>query len=109
MNARALLKPWLPRAVPLLATACAALPLLSHIGVLEVAALAGVALCSGWAVLRPPRAAEPPGVGGGSARVDAATSELKPLLEGVLPVWLRHVASVKSQTEEAVTQLVRSF
>lgn len=107
--AAALAAPSLQRALPMLAIACAALPLFSHVGVLEIAALAGVALCSSLAVLRPPRVAEPPDVGGDCARVDAASSELKPLLESVLPVWLRHVASVKSQTEEAVTQLVISF
>jgi len=109
MSARARLAPWLPRAVPLLATACAALPLFKHVGVLEITALAGVALCSAWAVLRPPRVAGPPSEGGASEPVVADASELKLLLQSVLPVWLRHVTSVKSQTEEAVTQLVLSF
>ncbi|WP_338845531.1 methyl-accepting chemotaxis protein [Massilia sp. W12] len=34
---------------------------------------------------------------------------LAPLLQAVLPVWLRHLDSVKSQTEGSVSQLITSF
>lgn len=106
----ALPAPWWPRALPLLAIACAALPLFSHTGALEFTALAGVALCSAWAGWRG-------SVGAGAQRAAetavgadrAVDDELKPLLESALPVWLRHVGSVKNQTEEAVTQLALSF
>ncbi len=112
-RAAALPARWWPRAAPLLATACATLPLFSHTGALEIAALAGVALCSAWAGwigamgAGPQRTTEGAvGVVGAERGIDSA---LKPLLESALPVWLRHVGSVKSQTEEAVTQLVLSF
>ncbi len=46
------------------------------------------------------------------AQQDAAqesAAQLHQLVGGVLPVWQRHVVSVKSQTEDAVVQLIGSF
>ena len=37
------------------------------------------------------------------------TTDLATLLDKILPVWLQHVGSVKSQTEEAINQLATSF
>jgi methyl-accepting chemotaxis protein len=48
----------------------------------------------------------------GGTRQDAAeasASQLRQLVDGVVPVWQRHVVSVKSQTEDAVVQLIDSF
>jgi methyl-accepting chemotaxis protein len=38
-----------------------------------------------------------------------SASRLRQLASGVVPVWQRHVVSVKSQTEDAVVQLIDSF
>lgn len=95
----------------LLAVACAALPLWHHVGPLELAAPLGVAAFAALGLwLRRRQAAEMP------RPPDAASTEavqqlerLCGLLAAVLPVWLQHVGSVKSQTEEAINQLVASF
>ncbi|MDI1261417.1 methyl-accepting chemotaxis protein [Aquabacterium sp.] len=110
LTSAALAAPWLQRAVLLLSTACAALPLFSGTGALEITAFAGVTVCSAWAWWRGAAAAQPQDAAETAACADqSADSELKPLLESVLPVWLHHVGAVKGQTEEAVTQLVLSF
>jgi methyl-accepting chemotaxis protein len=96
-------------ALVLLACACAGLPLLGHVGVLELAAFLGVATLGAWAAWR--------------ARADAGTAatpvpdtadgpgfdRLAQLLIGILPLWQSHVASVKTQTEAAISELVVSF
>ncbi len=95
-----------------LATACAALPLFAHAGVLEVLAVIGVGAIGAFAVWRASRtavagAAETmPAMQGGQGEQD---HELSTLLVNVLPVWKQHVESVKSQTEKAITELVVNF
>lgn len=79
-------------------------------GVLEVLSASAVAALSsfmwwrnfsrGRAVTAPvaPSAAQAPAT-------DRQVRGLEPLLDEVLPVWLQHVNSVKSQTESAITEL----
>lgn len=96
----------------LLATACAALPLLDRVGVLTIAAPPAVALIGTWAAWRTERVARArAGEGAGSAAgaADTMPDHLVPLLAGVLPVWLQHVEAVRRQTEEAINQLALSF
>ncbi|MBK1713510.1 methyl-accepting chemotaxis protein [Rubrivivax gelatinosus] len=92
------------------ASCCAALPLLGgHPGALELIAALGVAVASGLLAWR----------AGGPVAVDQVPAEpgagtgpnesLAPLLQAVLPVWLQHAGSVRTQTEEAVHRLAQSF
>jgi len=95
-----------------MASACAALPLLNRVGVLEVAAALGVAALSGWTAWRVYRMqADTAPVPLASVPGDAEDQlhDLSHLLEGILPVWLQHVESVRSQTETAIGQLLTSF
>jgi methyl-accepting chemotaxis protein len=101
-----------------LALMCAAAPLLGAAGWLAGAAFGGVVLCVAVLIVRERRE-------GGNAELmrsvnecraqgaaidgDAGQRMLAQLLIAVLPVWLRHVGSVKVQTEEAVNRLVVSF
>lgn len=110
-------------ALPVLAaSALAGLPLLNNVGALELTALLGVTALVGWMAWRSARTAA--GFGAAGAAADAAPAHraaatsgggqgqrdaLPALLVGVLPVWLEHVGSVKSQVEEAITQLAMSF
>jgi methyl-accepting chemotaxis protein len=97
-------------ALAILATACAALPLFGHAGVLEGLAVLGVAAIGAFAVWRGSRPTttrgpeEMPEMQDGSGE-----HELSTLLVNVLPVWKQHVESVKSQTEQAITDLVTNF
>jgi methyl-accepting chemotaxis protein len=99
-------------ALALIASGCAALPLLHHVGPLEITALSGVVASSAWAVWRwlcasRDRIAD----ADHDAEFDtgAAGDGLPVLLAGVLPIWLQHLGSVKSQTESAITELMTSF
>jgi methyl-accepting chemotaxis protein len=91
--------------VPVVATGCAALPLLDRVGVWEVAAVCGVALVSLWSALRSARSHAAPQ----DAPADDSGARRAALMKVVLPVWLRHVGTVKSQTEGAIGELVASF
>lgn len=108
----------------LLVSAFAGLPLLSHVGALEITALLGVAGLASWFTWRSARAAAdlgadpiagsaasaaPPHHAAATGDVMAQGDALPALLVGVLPVWSAHVGSVKSQVEEAITQLATSF
>ncbi len=100
-------------AIALAAVLCAALPLGTHVGGLEITAVTGVAAASLWAFMRslrktPAGAGGLPAVGSESPPEDEA-KPLSRLLASILPVWLHHVGTVKSQTEEAVNQLATSF
>jgi methyl-accepting chemotaxis protein len=81
------------------------------VGALEIGAALGVAAISTLAAWRASRCARvfakelAQTVEQASAQID----DLPSLLAGVLPVWLDHVGAVKSQTEEAITQLLISF
>jgi len=106
---------WQRWAPALAATVFAALPLLSHVGPLQWASLLGVAgICIGlvWhqgreSAMEAGAMTDSPDRALGSA--GAPNVDLNSLLTGVLPVWLKHVESVKNQTEAAITQLVISF
>lgn len=101
-------------ACALVAPALAALPLFNRVGVLEMLAVLGVAAASGLSVWQSWRTGPQ-----GNARLATAArpasgsggrpDSLLDLLKGVLPVWLQHVQAVKTQTEDAVTQLAVSF
>lgn len=92
------------------ATVFAALPLCNGAGVLEAIAPAGVAVCAGWSAWSHGRRIDI-----ARRRVDASLplrrmlGDMTVLLTGVLPVWLRHVQSVKVQTDTAITQLLAGF
>lgn len=95
--------------VPVLATLGASLPLFRNVGWLELTAVAAVLVCTGSAALLQARR--------DTALADAAVqadetgrgAQTILLLEAVLPVWNRHVGSVREQTEEAASQLVGSL
>jgi methyl-accepting chemotaxis protein len=95
----------------LIASTCAALPLLRHVGALEIGAALGVAAVSSWAAWRAYRAEQflAEQFAQSAEQASVQSGALPALLGGVLPVWIEHVASVKSQTEEAITQLLISF
>lgn len=103
----AVISRYLPAAA---ATLFAALPLWHGIGVLEAIALAGVAVCTGWSAWhcgrRIDKARERIVV---LRQASNALDGMSALASGVLPVWLRHVHSVKTQTEEAINELVMRF
>ncbi len=94
----------------MVASGFAALPLWNDAGILEVLAFGGVVACTAWSAWRHSRKAD-----AARRRVEAAAPvrrshhEMKGLLTGVLPVWARHVQSVKEQTDTAVAQLLTSF
>ena len=93
---------------PIIATAFACLPLYNHMGLLEGFALAGVASSTIWtSVWRQGKQ-----TGQNSQENDAApvkSGDMGILLTGVLPVWQRHVESVRDQTETAISQLLTGF
>jgi len=111
---------WLNATLPALAIACAGLPLFHRVGALEMLAVVGVAAASIWAAIRSARAAATSAANSAADRTHQAVDadapllarygdELPPLLRGILPVWREHVESVRSQTDEAVGELVTNF
>ena len=96
-------------------SAFAALPLLNRVGALEIASFLGASALSAWAAWHAAGAtvgAVQGAEGSPTQTYDASQVEdthLSALLTDVLPIWLEHVAAVKGQTEEAITQLVISF
>ncbi len=99
--------PWRYAAIALLASACAALPLLRHAGPWEVFSVCAVALLTGslaWQLAVAHRHAAPP-----QYQPPPSPTALSDLLGAILPVWQQHIGTVKSQTEEAVMQLIDSF
>jgi methyl-accepting chemotaxis protein len=95
-------------ALALATLACAALPLRHGIGALDAAALITVAvlvgaLAAGGGTAAAQRPAE------GAASESPRLQDLSRLLQGVLPVWNKHVGSVKQQTEDAINQLMVNF
>lgn len=94
----------------LAATIFAALPLWNGVDVISLFALAGVAVCAGWSVWHQ------------GQRIDRARRRLislqeaaraldsmAALLVNVLPVWLHHIQSVKTQSDTAITDLLNRF
>jgi methyl-accepting chemotaxis protein len=96
--------------LPVATTAFAALPLFNGAGALEWITVIAVAILSGLGALQL--------AGALAGRGNAAASSLREreisacitaLLNGILPVWVRHVATVRVQTEQAVKELIDSF
>jgi methyl-accepting chemotaxis protein len=111
---------WRHGSLAMLATALAGLPLFNRVGGLELGAVLGVAgLTMAWAwhatrghqasVLSDETEAAAHAAAAASAAPTAPAEALPALLAGVLPVWLEHVGSVKSQVEDAITALALSF
>ncbi len=93
----------------LAACAAAALPLLGDTVWLKLSALAGVAAACAWGAVRAPLP-QPAGELAVAAAAPARDgAQMAALLADVLPVWEHHVASVRSQSEEAIGQLITSF
>jgi len=93
------------------ATVFGALPLFGNAGALELTAalgVAGISLLAAWRGRRARHADATP-----AAVDDASASDrlhrLSSLLVGVLPVWLQHVGTVRTQTEDAIGKAVQSF
>ena len=104
----------------LLASALAGLPLLDHVGALEVLCLLGVAGLASWGVWSAAsgarqegaRAAATNGAAAHASGTDADRSPNGPLpalLVNLLPIWLDHIGTARSQVEEAITQLAMSL
>ncbi len=96
---------------PALACASAAVPLLGQSVWFKVAGLAGVVAASLWSLRAGAGAGDTPDpdyvfTPDAAPRADHAASAL---LVEVLPVWERHVDSVRNQSEEAIGQLLTSF
>ena len=98
-----------PYLLPAAATASAALPLYQGAGILEGIALAGVAACSWGMKWHHGRRNEAALRAEQAAAENHAPDPMHTLLGGVLPVWERHIVSVKDQTDSAVTQLLTSL
>jgi methyl-accepting chemotaxis protein len=107
----------LQRAGPALAfvliSALAALPLLADLSNFTVGSFVGIVGLSAWCAWR----SSAMGAISHHASVDESRTaqmagqrrELDGLLRGVLPVWGQHLASVKNQTDDAVSSLILSF
>src|SRR5438105_2509689 len=87
---------WHTAALSALATACAALPLLNRSGWWEWSAVAGVALVSGWGAWLQTHHSSMQEEAPASAAAEGR-ERMEALLKTVLPVWLRHVGTVKEQ------------
>lgn len=92
------------------ATIFAALPLWNGVDVMHLFALMGVAVCAGWSAWyqgqRIDRARSRLGLLREAGRAYDSMAEL---LVNVLPVWQRHVKSVNTQSETAITDLLTRF
>lgn len=86
----------------------AAVPLFGANGYVQIASFAGVVVLAAWLAWRRPKAgaAMTPGADEGAA---GTGSPLAPLLAEVMPVWARHVKTVKDQSETAIEQLLAGF
>ena len=107
--ARATYASWRFWSLPAAATGAAALPLFGGAGWLGWLSLAGVAAVSTYAAFECARAQDRRAQEEEALRQQQATERMHALLSSVLPVWQRHVGTVKTQTEQAVGQLVESF
>lgn len=101
---------WPKLLLPLCATVCAGLPLFNHVEALELLAFVGVAVCCAWMTLLLINATAKNDAGQDDHTTEEGDADrLTNLLNAILPIWLRHVSSVKGQTESAVNQLIESF
>ena len=94
---------------PACACLCAALPLLGQSLWLKLGAVAGVVAASAYPLYRSWAADDV-----APADIDAAPASVQEhptsaLLVDVLPVWERHVDSVRHQSEEAISQMITAF
>jgi len=90
--------------------ACASLPLLWHVGIVEcVASIAGIGGAAWLALVSRDGSAASAVKGDQEDVVDTSHQSLKKLLTDVLPVWILHFGSVRTQTEEAVNALAHSL
>lgn len=96
---------WQRLALPALTIACASLPLFDRLGLLQFIGLLGVCGCTLWQLL-PARVVRQDLDHASTAGEEQA---LPTLLASVLPVWVRHIQTVRDQTESAVAQLITSF
>lgn len=102
---------WREYAIPAAICLCACLPLFHALNWLTISAALGVVALVVWQALqRKAQQAE------AEKNNPATPSDLSPeeqqlaaLLAAVVPVWLRHLNSVKQQTEGSVSQLITSF
>ncbi|MFT5533069.1 MAG: methyl-accepting chemotaxis protein [Burkholderiaceae bacterium] len=93
-----------------LAVLFACLPLLQQLGTWQVVAATGAFIAaSGCCYFAYCLASSNRDGGTRQDAAEASASQLRQLVDGVVPVWQRHVVSVKSQTEDAVVQLIDSF
>lgn len=105
--------PWLM--LPVLAVGIAAIPLWFEGAAAVWISMAGVGLCTTWTVwflrVRAESAysREQLSAGHSDAYQENSPEALAILLQDILPAWQHHVASVQTQTEEAVLKLTRSF
>jgi len=94
----------------LAATVCAALPLGNGVNALNLSALIGVAACAWWAAWRQQqRSDRARGRIDSLLEVSRSFDSMAALLVSILPVWQRHVQSVRVQTETAITELLNRF
>lgn len=92
------------------AAICAALPLWNGVNALNLIAVAGVAACAGWAAWHQGQRIERARRRLGPLQeVSRAFDGMAALLVCILPVWLRHVQSVKVQSDTAITELLTRF
>jgi methyl-accepting chemotaxis protein len=100
---------WRFWSLPAAASGCAALPLFAGAGWMGWLSLAGVAAISTFASFECARAHDRRAQEDETLRQRQAAQRIQALVASVLPVWRRHVGTVKSHTEQAVGELVQSF
>jgi methyl-accepting chemotaxis protein len=101
--------PFLSWAAAVVATGFGSLPLFQRIGMLEISVFSGVAFascCSAW-ICR--KSCPKKNMANPEGPIESKFANMGSLLQSVLPVWQRHVETVKRQSETAVNQLLSSF
>jgi len=78
------------------------------IGILQPPAWAAALLTAGWVIAIHAWAQRKRSVAGSESSGDEAAASA-PLVEGVLPIWRRHVESARLHSEESMGQLLTSF
>ncbi len=91
------------------ATASATLPLFFAGTTATLLSVAGVAVLSALSARQLALARSDQGPSAAELEARDINARLVKLLQQVLPVWLRHVSTVKDQTEQAVRELIDSF
>ncbi len=102
--------PWRRHAwLPLAATASATLPYFFPGATATLLSVLAVAALSVLSARQLAQARSAPDVSSAEQEAREGNARLVKLLQMVLPVWLRHVSTVKDQTEQAVSELIDSF